>query len=325
MTHSLQPSQLPPDQLEIMTDLEPVVADLLKSHESKRRLWWPTDLLGAHETDDPDRVFKELRERARGIPDPVRISLVMGLVTEEGLPHFHRLISTTLDHDTYWCKWTDLWTAEEDRHGAAIHNYLWEARIVHPRIVEQLQFEYIRNGYAPPWERHPYRLFAYTSLQERATQLCHANNARAGGEYDPTLGNLLDRVATEEARHFHFYRTVFAEVLSRDPDGGLIAAAHTIQNFDMPGNPMPGFREMTDVIRRAGLYGPRDFQGIVQEQIDWWKVADLSPSTPQGRAAQEAILKYPKRLERIIGHMESRARAKTFSFDLVFNREFVLR
>ena len=318
------PTLMPPDQLEIMNDLEPVVAALLSSHESKRRLWWPSDLLGAHETDDPDRVFAELRERARGIPDPVRISLVMGLVTEEGLPHFHRLISTTLDHDTYWSKWTDLWTAEEDRHGAAIHNYLWEARIVHPRIVEQMQFEYIRTGYAPPWESHPYRLLAYTSLQERATQLCHANNARAGGAYDPVLGTLLDRIATEEARHFHFYRSVFAELLARDPDGALEAAAHTIQHFEMPGNPMPGFREMTDVIRRADLYGPRDFLGIVEDQIAWWDIAGQTPRTPQGRMAQEAILNYPIRLGRLVEKLESRRRAKTFKFDLVFDREFVL-
>ncbi len=323
MAHMPQ-TQVPPDQLEIMNDLEPVVAALLSSHESKRRLWWPTDLLGAHDSDDPDRVFNELRERARGIPDPVRISLVMGLITEEGLPHFHRLISSTLDHDTYWAKWTDLWTAEEDRHGAAIHNYLWEARIVHPRVVEQLQFEYIRGGYAPPWEGHPFRLLAYTSLQERATQAAHANNAKAGAEYDPTLGTLLDRIATEEARHFHFYRSVFSEVLARDPDAGLIAAAHTIQHFEMPGNPMPGYREMTDVIRRAGLYGPRDFLGIVEEQIGWWNIATRSPRTPEGRKAQEAIMKYPKRLERIIGHMESKARAKSYSFELIFDREFTV-
>ena len=38
-------------------------------------------------------------------------------------------------------------------------------------------------------------------------------------------------------------------------------------SIDMPGVNMPHFREMADVIRRAGIYGPRDYLKIVEEQI----------------------------------------------------------
>lgn len=313
-----------PSQLEVLRDLEPVVGELIQSHESKRRLWWPSDLLGIADSESPDLEVAGIRERARGIPDPVRISLVMGLVTEEGLPHFHRLIALHMGDDTYWRDWNNLWTAEEDRHGAVLHDYLLQANIVHPRVVEELQFQYIRNGFNPDWERNPYRLLAYTSLQERATQVCHANNGKAAGAYDPLIARVLERVATEEARHFHFYRSVFGELLARDPNEALAAAERVIRQFEMPGGSMPGYRDMMDVIRRAGLYGPRDFLKIVEEQIEHWGIAALTGLDAAGRQAQEAILSYPSRLLRVVEHMESRSSSKTFSFELVYQREFAM-
>ena len=44
---------------------------------------------------------------------------------------------------------------------------------------------------------------------------------KLAGEYEPVLREVLNRVAQEEARHYTFYRTVFDEVLQRDPDRAL--------------------------------------------------------------------------------------------------------
>jgi acyl-[acyl-carrier-protein] desaturase len=87
---------------------------------------------------------------------------------------------------------------------------------------------------------------------------------------------------------------------------------------------MPGFRELADVIRRSGIYGPRDYLRIVQEQIKYWKIDALTGLNEMGRKAQEKILGIPDRLRRIADAMESRSRPKTFSFEVVFNREFAM-
>lgn len=313
-----------PHQIEVLDDLEEVVFDLIEAHEAKRRLWWPSDLVGPPEGEDPDRHFAALRERARGIPDPVRISLVMGLLTEEGLPQFHRLIAQGTPARSQWRVWNNVWTAEEDRHGALLHDYLWEARIVHPRIVEEMQFAYLKTGYDPDWQGNPYQLFAYTSMQERATQVAHQNNAKRAGEYDPIIARGLERVGAEEARHFHFYRQVFAEVLQRDTNGALTALARALSHFEMPGGNIPTFDDMTDVIRRADLYGPRHFLKIVQELIEYWRLNALTDLDAAGRKAQEFVLKYPARLERIADHLESRTRPKSFTFSLVGGRSFTV-
>jgi acyl-[acyl-carrier-protein] desaturase len=62
----------------------------------------------------------------------------------------------------------------------------------------------------------------------------------------------------------------------------------------------------------------------VQEQIRYWKIESLQGLNEIGRLAQEKIMGIPSRLKRIAELMETRSRAKTFSFEVVFNREFAM-
>jgi acyl-[acyl-carrier-protein] desaturase len=309
-------------KVEVLGALEEVVHDLMVTHEAKRVLWFPSELLAPPPDEDPDRHVKELRERAEGISLPARVALALNLLTEEGLPHFHRLLAVYLGSNSFWSKWTNLWTAEEDRHGAVLHDYSRDSKVLDSPILERMQFEYLKAGFEPAWDKDPYRVFVYTTLQERATQVSHANTGKLASEYEPTIGTVLANVAKEEARHYTFYRTVFKEVLDRDPNGALASAAEIMPSIDMPGVNMPHFREMGDVIRRAGIYGPRDYLKIVEEQINFWAIASLEGLNEVGKRAQEKILGIPKRLERVADAMETRSRAKTFSFAVAFAREF---
>ena len=250
----------------------------MASHEAKRVLWFPAELLEPPPGEDPDHHLKALRERARGISDPARVALALNLLTEEGLPHFHRLLAVYLGTDSIWAKWNNLWTAEEDRHGAILHDYTRDAGVFDPVVIEKMQFDYIKAGFEPEWDKDPYRVFVYTSLQERATQVSHANTGKFASQYEPTIGTVLANVAKEEARHYTFYRSVFKAVLERDPNQGLVAAAKIMPAIDMPGVNMPHFRELADVVRRAGIYGPRDYLKIVEELIKYWSIDTLERS-----------------------------------------------
>jgi acyl-[acyl-carrier-protein] desaturase len=311
-------------KLEVLQDLEEKVRELMETHERKRELWFPSDLLGPAPDEDPDAHFAQLRAQADGIPDPARAALALNLLTEEGLPHFHRLLAVYLGDDSFWRSWNNLWTAEEDRHGQVLHDYARDTRILQQRKLEEMQFEYLRAGFHPEWDRDPYRVFAYTTVQERATQFSHSETGKIVAEYEPRLAQVLSQVAKEEARHYTFYRTVFEEILKRDPDQALHSASFILPAIDMPGVTMPGFKDLADVIRRAGIYGPRDYLRIVQEQIRYWKIESLEGLNELGRKAQEKILGIPARLKRIAEYMETRTKSKTFSFEVVFNREFAM-
>ena len=309
-------------KVEVLADLESVVAELMVAHESKRVLWFPSELLSPAPDTDPDRHVKELRGRAEGIGLPARVALALNLLTEEGLPHFHRLLATYLGGDTFWSKWTNLWTAEEDRHGAVLHDYSRDSRILENPVLERMQFEYLKAGFEPSWDKDPYRVFVYTTLQERATQVSHANTGKVASAHEPMIGEVLMNVAKEEARHYTFYRTIFKEVLERDPNRGLASAAEIMPSIDMPGVNMPHFREMADVIRRAGIYGPRDYLKIVEEQVKFWAIDAMTGLDEIGKRAQEKILGVPARLERVAEVMETRSKAKSFSFAVAFGKEF---
>jgi acyl-[acyl-carrier-protein] desaturase len=95
-------------------------------------------------------------------------------------------------------------------------------------------------------------------------------------------------------------------------------------SIDMPGISMPHFREMADVIRRAGIYGPRDYIKIVEDLIKFWSIDKLEGLNEAGRKAQEKIMAITERLERVANMMETRSRAKTFSFNVAFAREFAM-
>jgi acyl-[acyl-carrier-protein] desaturase len=121
-----------------------------------------------------------------------------------------------------------------------------------------------------------------------------------------------------------FYREIFLRVLARDPNRALESAALIMPSIDMPGISMPHFREMADVIRRAGIYGPRDYIRIVEDLIKFWSIDKLEGLNEAGRKAQEKIMAITERLERVANMMETRSRAKTFSFNVAFAREFAM-
>jgi acyl-[acyl-carrier-protein] desaturase len=188
-------------KIEVLRDLEEPVRELRENHERKRELWFPSDLLAPEPEGCPEDFVRRLRDQADGIPDPIRAALALNMLTEEGLPHFHRLLAVYLGDDSHWRAWNNLWTAEEDRHGQVLHDYCRDTRLFDQRKIEEMQFEYLRRGFHPEWDKDPYRVFAYTTVQERATQFSHAETGRIVGEYEPRLAEVLSHVAKDEARH----------------------------------------------------------------------------------------------------------------------------
>ena len=135
-------------QVEVLQHLEPLVERLMDDHLRKRKLWFPSDFLTADEQMDEDQEANaaRIRERARSLPDAVRAAVALNLLTEEGLPHFHRVISTALGNDNPWSAWNHLWTAEENRHGSIIRDYVRDARLFKMREIETMQYAYLHEG-----------------------------------------------------------------------------------------------------------------------------------------------------------------------------------
>lgn len=307
---------------EVLSSLENKVKEWINSHIEKRKLWFSSDFLPSDEkmSDDKQSILDNLKNRSKGLGDAVRVALALNLITEEGLPHFHRLVSSYLGENSFWAKWTNMWTAEEDRHGNVIRDYVRDSHVFNFRQVELLQFYYQQAGFNPNWNKDPYKVFVYTTLQERATQISHKNTGKLASKEEPLLDGILSSVAGDEAKHYLFYRNVFKEILKIDPEQALISAVKIMPAIEMPGNSIENFKEMADIVRRKGIYGPWDYKNIVEEVIKFWNIESITGLNDIAVKAQEAILEVPARLKKIAEYLERKTVSKTFSFDFIYNR-----
>ncbi|GAC1621371.1 MAG: acyl-ACP desaturase [Nevskia sp.] len=312
-----------PDQIAVMVDLQSFVEQQTAEHLQRRKLWFPNDLLAAdaNDVEANEADHAEVREAARGLPDTVRVALALNLLTEEGLPHFHRLIATHLGNESPWSTWNNMWTAEEDRHGCAMRDYVRDARLFNMGALERMQYRYIESGFNPDWQQDPYRLLAYTSLQEKATQVAHANTGRIAGQYEPRIQRILAHIAGDESKHYAFYRAAFGGILERDPNNALFSLLKVAPALAMPGHSMPGYDHMADVMRRADIYGAAHYQRIVEELLEHWQIGALTGLSAAGRECQDKLMKIPARLARMASYLESKAQGlRSFSFDFIYDR-----
>lgn len=315
----MQPSQKPSAlaaQLEILGALDEEIGALVSRHESTRKHWHPGDLVDfGNDTQLAD--LRRLRERAASLPATVKVAVMLNLLTEEGLPHFHRLISEHLGMLSVWTRWTRLWTAEEDRHGNVLRDYARDAALYEPAALDRMQFAYLNSGFDPEWAGSPFRLLAYTSLQERATQAAHANTGRLAATQEPLLQRVLAHLAGDEARHCAFYRDAFALALEADADHALLELAQVAPKLSMPGETIPGYLMMADVEREAGIFGPREYAALVGESVDYWDLGHCEPATGAARAARDGLMALPARLTRLADHLSHRRRQKTYEPDFL--------
>lgn len=140
VTHSM-----PPQKIEIFKSLEDWAEENLLVHlKPVEKCWQPQDFLPEPSSDGFDEQVKELRERAKEIPDDYFVVLVGDMVTEEALPTYQTMLNTldgvrdeTGASPTSWAVWTRAWTAEENRHGDLLNKYLYLCGRVDMRQIEK--------------------------------------------------------------------------------------------------------------------------------------------------------------------------------------------
>ena len=137
---------LPPQKREIFESLDSwaagAILPLLKPVESS---WQPQDYLPDACSESFGDEVRELRARAREVPDDYLVCLVGDMVTEEALPTYQTMLNTldggvrdeTGASPTSWAVWTRAWTAEENRHGDLMNKYLFLSGRVDMRQSEK--------------------------------------------------------------------------------------------------------------------------------------------------------------------------------------------
>jgi acyl-[acyl-carrier-protein] desaturase len=290
--------------LQLLHELEPVVEQNINRHLSMRKDWNPHDYipwsdgknyyaLGGKDWDPEQSKLSEVAQTA----------MLQNLLTEDNLPSYHREIAMNFSMDGPWGWWVNRWTAEENRHGIALRDYLVVTRAIDPVELEQLRVEQVTRGFSPgqgpQGEMFAESLFdsvIYVTFQELATRVSHRNTGKACEE--TVADQLLQRVSADENLHMIFYRDVSAAGFDIAPDQAMRSLHRVLRNFKMPGYTVPEFRRKAVIIAVGGVYDPRiHLDDVVKPVLKKWRIFEREDFTGEAAAMRDDLGKLIEELE----------------------------
>ncbi|WP_456238104.1 acyl-ACP desaturase [Nonomuraea cypriaca] len=276
-------------QTELLHELEPVVAVELDRHNQMAKEWFPHEYIPWSEGRDFDGIYggEAWREGDSKIPEAARVSLIVNLLTEDNLPSYHHEIATTFGRDGAWGTWVHRWTAEEDRHGTALRDYLTVTRAVDPVALERARMHHMEHGFTTEYTTMLQQL-AYVSFQELATRIAHRNTGRASG--DEGCERLLARIAADENLHMLFYRNLLKAAFELDANQTMRAVTDVVTTFQMPGQGMEGFARKSLIIANEGIYDLRlHLDDVLMPVLRQWAVFEKGGLDAEGEKAREEL------------------------------------
>jgi acyl-[acyl-carrier-protein] desaturase len=290
--------------LQLLHELEPVVETLINRHMRMRKDWNPHDFIPWSDGKNYYALGGQDWEPGQSkLSEVAQTAMVQNLLTEDNLPSYHREIAMNMGMDGAWGQWVNRWTAEENRHGIALRDYLVVTRAVDPVELEELRVEQVTRGFSPGQNQQG-DLFAeslfdsviYVTFQELATRVSHRNTGKACNE--PIADQLLQRVSADENLHMIFYRDVSAAGLDIAPNQAMASLHRVLANFKMPGYTVPDFRRKAVVIAVGGVYDPRiHLDDVVMPVLKKWRIFEREDFTGEGARLRDDLGRLVEELE----------------------------
>lgn len=279
---------------DLVQELEPVAAELLERHMSQAKEWFPHELVPWSRGRDFAPGWEWSPEDAN-LPEQVRSALFVNLLTEDNLPYYFRTIEAMFGRDTAWGEWVRRWTAEEGRHSIVIRDYLTVTRAIDPVELERARMAQVQCGEVPEPEL-PHDGLVYVALQELATRIAHHNTGKMVD--DPVGYEVMKRVASDENRHYLFYRDLSSRALELDPSNMVLAIERQVRTFEMPGTGILNFANHARAIAKAGIYDFRVHhdQILVPVVVRHWGIEELTGLNDEAERARDALVTYIGRI-----------------------------
>ncbi|MCD0448274.1 acyl-ACP desaturase [Actinocorallia sp. API 0066] len=296
--------------IQVLHELEPVVEKELNRHLSMAKEWFPHEYVPWSKGRDFAFLGGEdwVPEDSK-VSDAAREALLVNLLTEDNLPGYHSAISRIMGREGAWGQWVNRWTAEENRHGIVIRDFLTVTRSVDPVLLERARMQHMEIGYEPDHGDKVLHGVAYVSFQELATRVSHRNTGRASE--DPLCEQMMQRVAADENLHMIFYRNVLAASFEVAPSAAMRAVADVVKGFQMPGYTIDGFLRKSVAIANAGIYDLRlHHDEVLMPVLRKWGVFDVEGLDGEGEKAREELSEFMNALDAAATKFEERREAR---------------
>ncbi|MCP2277835.1 acyl-ACP desaturase [Nocardia amikacinitolerans] len=292
-------------QLELLMELEPVVAANIDRHLATAKEWCPHDYVPWDEGRNFAAMGGEDWDPGQSrLSEVARVAMITNLLTEDNLPSYHRVISENFARDGAWGTWIGRWTAEENRHAIAMRDYLVCTRAVDPVALENDRMVHLTRGvHTPPGFGGVCDQIAYVTFQELATRVSHRTTGQVCD--DPVADRMLQRIAADENLHMMFYRNVAGAAFDIDPDQAIESVTMVVKNFAMPGAGMPNWRRNGVLMVKHGIYDLRQhLDEVVMPVLRVWKVFKREDFTARGERSREELGEYLDKLARDVVRFE---------------------
>uniref|UniRef100_Q40879 stearoyl-[acyl-carrier-protein] 9-desaturase n=1 Tax=Pelargonium hortorum TaxID=4031 RepID=Q40879_PELHO len=328
-----------PQKIEIFKSMEEWGKhNILPLAKPVEKSWQPTDFLPDPSSEGFMEEYNAFKERTRELPDEYFVVLAGDMITEEALPTYQTLVNRpdevadeTGHSESPWAVWSRAWTAEENRHGDLLNKYLYLSGKLDMRQVEKTIQYLIALGQDIGTEKNPYHLFIYTSFQERATFISHANTAKLAQQHgDKQLAQICGTIAADEKRHETAYTRIVDKLFELDPDETMSCLAHMMKRkITMPAHLMRDgrdphlFQHFSVVASRTGVYTVMDYINILEHFVEKWNIEKITAGlSDKGREAQDYVCKLGERLRKVEERAHQRVvQADPIPFSWIFDRK----
>ncbi len=264
------------------------VARLLDRHLESPRDWMPHEQIAWGEGESfRDRPWSP---EDYPLPDGVRSSIYVNLLTEDNLPYYTTSILRHAPHGHPLRDWTQQWTSEENRHSMVMRDWAHVSRCLDPVALEEGRRAQMAGAHVPE-PASLADLVCYVTLQEKATQIAHRNTAARLPKEDRAGRAVLGLVAGDETKHFLFYRDLGTAAFAVDPSAMTRALSRQVATFEMPGVGIPQFTRHAVRIAREGIYGLGHFvRDVLEPVLELWDVTALEGLSREASQARDDLL-----------------------------------
>lgn len=194
---------------------------------------------------------------------------------------------TRSDEEAWQCRgmlhFVFRWIAEEDRHAHVLELWLRNCGRRDDRALTDLMVSECKKRYTAPSD-DPTRLFTYTCVQEKATQLYYSCLRQSVDE--PVLRSVLAKLAQDEARHCGFFSQFVLDALQDANARQVAEMKDVLQHFSMPlAMMLDNYKRKAIQMKRAArgydyMEALSHFASLVKKATDSRSTARGGPGSP---------------------------------------------
>ncbi|MEX2185038.1 MAG: acyl-ACP desaturase [Chloroflexota bacterium] len=304
----LTPGEELAQDVALLNELEPEAGRLYDRHARVAQEWFPHDYIPYRLGRDFDKEpWTPDQPRLTGV---AQIAFEIGLLTEDNLPSYHRLIHGMFGKgDGAWINWVGRWTAEEGRHAIVLRDYLTVTRNIDPVLLERGRMTQLQKGYDRPTSS-TLRGLAYVTFQELATRISHRNTGRYSS--DPVADKIMVRIASDENLHMVFYRDILSAAIQVQPSAAVRAIVEEVLAFQMPGAGIPNFLRKAAQMAKAGIYDLRSHRDeVLLPIIKHWRIFELEGLDGAAEEARQRLAAHLDQLDVAARKFEAKLASST--------------